>query len=67
VNERIEKYAELIGERMAERSGDGYAFAVGMISAIVDHPTRTAAEQVDDIRDVLTALNRASDRTGGVR
>lgn len=66
VSARIERYAALIGEEMAHGVSYGYALAIAMISGIVAG-TNTAAEQVDDIRDVLAALNRASDRAGGAR
>jgi hypothetical protein len=67
VSTRVERYAALIGEEMTHGASYGYALALGMISAIVTG-SDTAAEQVDDIRDVLAALNRAMEqRAGGAR
>lgn len=55
-----------LAERLRQRRADGtmWAYVVGHISAIVDSPSRTPAEQVAEIRRVLDALD-AAQRTDG--
>lgn len=58
---RQRNIAESIRERMADGHGYAYAFVVGLISAIVDSPSRSDVDRVADIRAVLAALEHATD------
>ena len=48
-------------EQLRQHRADGtmWAYAIGAISAIVDHPSRTDAKKLTEIRRVLDALDAA--------